>query len=264
MTEMPTINVGLATSETDLVVELGAIGPQGPPGPEGPPGGTLLTGWWDYSTAIVAPPLLGEIRTAPATIVVGQPMTIWLSATDDSGLVWSGAGIGVGGGLRLRGTFGAVQYATITSYTLTVPGATGYATIVATATSITGQIAKNAKVEVSLSNPAPAGMPAKRVSSITSTGTLTVDTSAYDMAVLTAQAAALTVAAPTGVPVTGRELWLRFKDNGTARTISWNVVFRAVGVTLPITTVAGKTLYVHAIYNSADVRWDVVGVHAEA
>ena len=157
MTEMPTINVGLATSETDLVVELGAIGPAGPPGPEGPPGGLMLIGWWDYSTAIVAPPALGEVRTAPATIVAGQSMTIWLSATDNDGLVWSGTGTSVGDTLRLRGTFGAVQHCRITSFTITVAGPTGYATVQATATSVVGQIAKNATVEVALIKAAALG-----------------------------------------------------------------------------------------------------------
>ena len=60
----------------------------------------------------------------------------------------------------------------------------------------------------------------------------------------------------------------RFKDNGTAQELTWtidvNKAFRAMGVTLPTTTVVNKSLYVGCIYNAADLRWDVVAVAQEA
>jgi hypothetical protein len=102
-----------------------------------------------------------------------------------------------------------------------------------------------------------------RVSSTTSTSTLTVNSDSYDQAVLTAQAVALSVAAPTGTPVNGQKLTLRFKDNGTAQTISWTITsggFRVIGCTLPTTTVISKTVYIGCIYNSDDSFWDVVSV----
>ena len=95
-----------------------------------------------------------------------------------------------------------------------------------------------------------------------STATLTVDSATTTQASLTAQAVALTIASPTG-GVDGRKLTLRIKDNGTARSITWNAIFRAVGVTLPLTTVVNKMLYVGAIYNTADTKWDVVSVAQE-
>jgi hypothetical protein len=55
-----------------------------------------------------------------------------------------------------------------------------------------------------------------------------------------------------------------FNDNGTARTLAWNAIYRAVGITLPATTVISKTLYLGMIYNSADSKWDVVAVSQEA
>jgi hypothetical protein len=39
--------------------------------------------------------------------------------------------------------------------------------------------------------------------------------------------------------------------------------FRAIGVTLPGTTVVGKTIYVGCIYNVFDSRWDAVAVAQE-
>ena len=103
-----------------------------------------------------------------------------------------------------------------------------------------------------------------RVSSVASTATLTVDSSLYDQAIVTAQAAALTIAAPTGSPVQGRKLIIRIKDNATARALTWNAIFRVIGVTLPTTTVISKTMYIGCIYNSTDTKWDVVAVVEEA
>lgn len=101
------------------------------------------------------------------------------------------------------------------------------------------------------------------VVSTASTATLTA-TSAANQYNLTAQAAALTVAAPTGTFQDGQGLLFRFKDNGTPRGISWNAVFRAVGVTLPTTTVLSKVLYVGAKWNAAESKFDVIAVGQEA
>ena len=107
---------------------------------------------------------------------------------------------------------------------------------------------------------------APNVQSVTSSATVT-PTSANDLVVITAQAAALTLAAPTGSPVQGQALMIRIKDDGTARGITWTSGsggYRAIGVTLPTTTVISKTTYVGLIYNSDDSRWDAIGVTTEA
>ena len=84
---------------------------------------------------------------------------------------------------------------------------------------------------------------------------------------ITAQAAALTLAAPTGTIADGQDLMIRIKDNGSAQTITWTSGtggYRAIGVTLPTTTTAGKTTYVGLIYNSDDSVWDAIGVTTQA
>lgn len=43
-----------------------------------------------------------------------------------------------------------------------------------------------------------------------------------------------------------------------------NRIGRAIGVTLPTTTVINKTLYVGFLYNSTDSKWDGVLVRQEA
>src|SRR3954468_9543541 len=107
----------------------GLSGAAGATGPTGPPGGAIVSGVWDYSFQTTAPPASGQIRTTPDPVVLNQPITIYLSATDKTGLVWSGSNIAVGNQIRLRGSAGAVQHATVTAYAVTVPGPTGYATI---------------------------------------------------------------------------------------------------------------------------------------
>jgi hypothetical protein len=74
----------------------------------------------------------------------------------------------------------------------------------------------------------------------------------------------MTIAAPTGTPTDGQKLIIRILDNGTARALTWNAIFRVVGTILPTTTVVSKTTYVGAIYNVAAVRWDVIGVLTQA
>lgn len=103
-----------------------------------------------------------------------------------------------------------------------------------------------------------------RVSSTTSTASLTPDISSYDQYCLTAQAAGLTVNAPTGTPVDGNKLTFRILDNGVSQTISWNATFTVIGVTLPTATTANKTTYVGCIYNANNTRWDVIAVTTQA
>lgn len=104
----------------------------------------------------------------------------------------------------------------------------------------------------------------RSVNTQASTATLTPDSVSH-MYQITAQAAALAIANPTGTPANGQSMLFRIKDNGTARAISWSgTQYRAVGVTLPLTTVISKTLYIGLIYNSADTKWDVLAVGQEA
>jgi len=80
---------------------------------------------------------------------------------------------------------------------------------------------------------------------------------------------ALTINADANAsPADGQKMMFRFKDNNTARALTWTTgstnSFRAVGVTLPTTTVASKIVYVGCVYNAADFRWDAVAVSQEA
>jgi hypothetical protein len=101
------------------------------------------------------------------------------------------------------------------------------------------------------------------------TSPLAWNSTSYDEYAITALANALTINADANAsPADGQRMMFRFKDNGTARALTWTTgstnSFRVVGVTLPTTTVASKLVYIGCIYNSADSRWDAVAVSQEA
>ena len=100
-----------------------------------------------------------------------------------------------------------------------------------------------------------------RVTSITSSATITPTGDSSDQYDVTALATGATIAAPSGTPVDGQKLIIRIKDNGTPQTLSWTTsagAYRAVAVVLPTTTVASSVFYAGCIYNSQDGFWDVV------
>ena len=102
-----------------------------------------------------------------------------------------------------------------------------------------------------------------RVQTVTSSSAVT-PTATNDLVTITAQASALTLANPTGAFSEGQSLMIRIKDNGTARGIVFGSNYRAIGITLPSTTVISKTLYLGIIYNSTDGKFDVLGLNQEA
>lgn len=102
-----------------------------------------------------------------------------------------------------------------------------------------------------------------RVQSVISSATVTPNADADDAVKITAQAADLTLANPSGTPVAMQAMIIRLKDNGTSRAITFGSQYRALGVTLPTATTISKTMYLGIVWNSDDSRWDVVGVSYE-
>lgn len=103
-----------------------------------------------------------------------------------------------------------------------------------------------------------------RIQSVTSSATVTPNADNDDAVKITAQAAGLTLANPSGTPTGMQAMIIRIKDNGTARTIAYGTQYRAIGVTLPTTTVISKTIYLGLIWNADDTKWDVIGYSIEA
>jgi hypothetical protein len=103
-----------------------------------------------------------------------------------------------------------------------------------------------------------------RVVSTASGSSLTPNGDTTDQYEVTALAVGATINAPSGTPTAGQRLIIRIDDNGSAQSLSWNAIYRAVGTTLPSTTVAGKTLYVGCVYNINKTKWDVIAISQEA
>lgn len=106
----------------------------------------------------------------------------------------------------------------------------------------------------------------KRVTTITSSATPTVNTDNCDVVDITALAAAITsmTSSLSGTPTNFQTLLYRIKDNGTARAISWGASFEARGVALPTTTVLSKVLTVGFIYDTTTSKWGCVASAQEA
>lgn len=98
-----------------------------------------------------------------------------------------------------------------------------------------------------------------RVTLFTSESTIIPNVETMDCIFVTAQAAALTIGQPIGNATNGQTLVIRIKDNGTARALTWNSIYRASSSpVLPTTTTISKTLYVGFMYNEEAVKWDLL------
>ncbi len=106
---------------------------------------------------------------------------------------------------------------------------------------------------------------APRSNTTTSSATPSINVDTTDIFTITALAAAITsmTSGLSGTPTNGQKLIIRFKDDGTARAITWGASFASRGATLPSTTVLGKYMYVGLIYNSTATIWDCISVIQE-
>ena len=105
-----------------------------------------------------------------------------------------------------------------------------------------------------------------RCTTVVSNGTLTPNADTDSIYAVSALAVTGAFAVPSGTPVNGQRLMIRIKDNGTARLLTWNAIYVASGVSLPTTTVAGKTMALGFVYNTDNAlnKWQLLGASQEA
>ncbi len=105
-----------------------------------------------------------------------------------------------------------------------------------------------------------------RVQSVSDAATVTPTSDTIDLVDITAIAQAFTIANPTGTPTNGQKLLIRWKDNATARAITWGDGYVAGGAALPTTTTLSKIGYAGFIYNTANSlnKWQCVVALVEA
>lgn len=100
------------------------------------------------------------------------------------------------------------------------------------------------------------------VQSVVSAATVT-PTFSDDQVNITGLATGVTLANWTGTAVDGWGVLIRIYAAG-AQSIAVDTKYRAIGVTIPIVTVAGKVLYMSVVYNAADDKYDVLSVSQQA
>jgi hypothetical protein len=156
---MPTVEVvsaspAVAVSVDSTAIEVttaGGPGPAGPAGPQGPPGGSLLSGWWTYSSLTSGPAATGQVRTSANLDTVNEQGTLWLNAVDADGLDWSLVATSAGDTLVLRSAGGETW--TLRVDAVVQPGELTVTLISATTTAPK----RNQRVQVSLARAAAGG-----------------------------------------------------------------------------------------------------------
>lgn len=189
--------------------------------------------------------------------------------------VTTGTGVVTAVGNSVNTANGIVtQSATLTASALLVGGGSGTAiSSTTTGTGVVTAIGNNVNAAGGLvTTDGTATLTNKRinpraiVAGVTS-GNLTINGDTTDLYEAEGLTGAITFLQPSGTPVDGQKLMIRIKDDGTARGISWTTsvgAFRAVGITLPTTTVINKVTYVGCVYNSTDSFWDAVATVTQA
>jgi len=245
---------------------------------------------YSYTLPTASDTVLGGIKVGTGLSIDGSSVlsSTITQYTDAS----ARAAISVGGSLSYNSTTGVISYTTPAAYslpvatdtvlggvkqgtnttiaadgTISVATGAGYSYTLPVATSsVLGGVKQGTGLTI---DPNGVISTSARVSSTTTiTSPLAWTSNSYDQYILTGLDNDLIINADSSTPVDGQKMVFRFKDNGTAQELTWtidvNKAFRAMGVTLPTTTVVNKSLYVGCIYNAADLRWDVVAVAQEA
>lgn len=222
-------------------------------------------------------------RTSGGGAAIATPVTSVGGTGTVNGLTLTGT-VTSTGNLTLGGTLSGIANSALTNSSVTINGSSvslgGSTTVTATATnaltigtglsgtSYDGSSAVTVAIDSTVATlSGTQTLTNKRVTprvvSITDAATITPTGDSADQYVVTALAQTATIAAPSGTPTDGQKLVIRIEDNGTGRALTWTTssgAYRAVGVTLPTTTVASKVVYIGCIYNSQDTFWDVIAV----
>lgn len=225
-----------------------------------------------FSTYLASPPAIGGTApaagtfttlggtTITASVMFSGPLNGTVGATTPS----TGAFTTLSASSTVSGTGFSTYLASPPAIGGTAAAAGSFTTLTATSITISGVAVPTISSTSTLTNKR---VTPRAVTSGTTSGNQTPTGDSSDQYIMTGLTGAITMLAPSGTPTDGQKLTLRFLDNGTARGITWTTsagAYRAIGTTLPTTTVANKALYVGCIYNTTAGFWDVVAVAQQA
>lgn len=210
-------------------------------------------------TGFVSAPVTGTgnvvLATSPTLVspALGTPVSVVL--TNATGLPVSTGISGLGAGIA---TFLATPSSANLATAVTDETGSGALVFATSPTLTTPNLGTPSAINLTNATNVPPSTP--RVTATASTATLTPNADNTDVAAVNAQAAGLTIAAPTGSPVDGQRLTIRIRDNGTTRALTWNAAYVEFATgQLPTTTTINKTHYFVFMYNSATSVWELVG-----
>ncbi len=192
----------------------------------------------------VTPAALSKADDTNVTLTLtGTPTTALLQATTITA-GWTGT-LGVSRGGSGAGTLTGLVVGNGTSAFTAVTAPSGAVVGTTDTQTLTNKWVKPRAT----ATPAPGATPA-------------VNTDSFDVVSFTSLGTAITsmTTSLTGTPTTGQKLLLGFKDDGTARAITWGASFQSGPATLLATTVISKQHWVGLIYDGT--KWTCFAVDA--
>jgi len=104
-----------------------------------------------------------------------------------------------------------------------------------------------------------------RSTTTASTATLTPNIDNYNVYFVTAQAASLAIADPTGTPNDGDVIIIHLKDNGTTRAVTYGSGYQNISGLPSITTTTVSKWHTFGIqYNATAAKWMIISITTEA
>lgn len=107
------------------------------------------------------------------------------------------------------------------------------------------------------------GLPADDAYTVGTTTSIVPDISLYRQYNVSVLSSSLAIENPVAGAKDGSRLVIRIMDDGTPRSLTWGTAYRAIGLDLPTLTVSTKVMYIGALYNYNDNKWDVVAMVQE-
>jgi len=141
----------------------------------------------------------------------------------------------------------------IFDYSLTTPG------WVPILRSVKGSPLTTSEVDTNFSN-----INSKKLERISASDTASVTVYPYGSGIMNFSALNLAdnavIKNPTVVPPDGWQITIKLSNPVSSVSFTWENQWRPIGLTLPTSLIAGKAIYVGAVYNNADSVFDVIAV----